>query len=351
MLNDRIFKFKLQKYTKKRFYYFIFSKNYFFWKKYAHQPMKKIFAELKEHVKSDFTPFSYIYTFVFTFSALALNFTLGINKYMSSNYFGKPIGYLMYPLFYFASYYLVLIPILISKNKLFLLKKSEFWVKSLVLLAVWGISASFNEYKDFAQAISSTAFEFSYIKKLFAYSKQFLPQFFILFILKQIYDRKEKGFYGINFGKFNYKPYFLLLLLTVPLVAAASFLPDFQQYYPRLKYWVFVEGFGLSPVQLGAIYETVYALSFVGTELFFRGALVVAMGKILGKEVILAMAATYCFIHFGKPLGEAISSFFGGYILGVIALNHKNINGGIIIHLGIAMLMELTAMAQHLSNS
>ena len=37
------------------------------------------------------------------------------------------------------------------------------------------------------------------------------------------------------------------------------------------------------------------------------------------------MAATYAALHFGKPMGETISSIFGGYILGVIALyNHSN---------------------------
>jgi hypothetical protein len=53
------------------------------------------------------------------------------------------------------------------------------------------------------------------------------------------------------------------------------------------------------------------------------------------------MATMYVFIHFGKPLGETISSFFGGIILGVIAYETKSIIGGIIIHVGIAWLMEL----------
>ena len=74
--------------------------------------------------------------------------------------------------------------------------------------------------------------------------------------------------------------------------------------------------------------------------------MVIALAKILGRESVLAMDSFYGFSHFGKPVAETISSFFGGYILGVIALNHKNINGGIIVHVGLALLMESASMIQ-----
>jgi hypothetical protein len=53
------------------------------------------------------------------------------------------------------------------------------------------------------------------------------------------------------------------------------------------------------------------------------------------------MAVFYCAIHFGKPMAECISSFFGGIILGVITYNTRTIWGGVIVHLGIAWLMEI----------
>jgi len=49
-------------------------------------------------------------------------------------------------------------------------------------------------------------------------------------------------------------------------------------------------------------------------------------------------------------LGEAISSFFGGFILGVHALEKRNIFGGIVIHVGIAYLMEIAAIWQYYHN-
>ncbi len=94
------------------------------------------------------------------------------------------------------------------------------------------------------------------------------------------------------------------------------------------------------------IYELFYGMDFFSVELMFRGVLVAGLVSILGKDAILPMAAMYVSIHFGKPLGETISSFFGGYFLGIITINSHNIIGGTIVHMGIAWLMELTSFMQ-----
>jgi len=91
------------------------------------------------------------------------------------------------------------------------------------------------------------------------------------------------------------------------------------------------------------IYELFYGFDFLSVELFFRGFLVIALSRFVGKDAILPMVAVYCFLHFGKPAGEAISSIFGGYILGILAYSSRNIYGGLIAHLGVAWGMELMA--------
>ena len=93
-------------------------------------------------------------------------------------------------------------------------------------------------------------------------------------------------------------------------------------------------------------YELAYGLDFVTVEFLFRGFMVIGMIGVLGRQAVLPMAVTYCFLHFGKPAGEAISSVFGGYILGVIALETRSIWGGIIVHAGIAWMMEIIAYVQ-----
>ena len=65
-----------------------------------------------------------------------------------------------------------------------------------------------------------------------------------------------------------------------------------------------------------------------------------AFAHFVGKDAILPMAAFYCVIHFGKPLPECISSYFGGLLLGILVYKTHTIIGGLIVHLGIAWLME-----------
>lgn len=155
-----------------------------------------------------------------------------------------------------------------------------------------------------------------------------------------IADKKNQPLYGFKARGVTLWPYFMLLAGMMPLLLAASTQPDFQQTYPRATR----TGLSLGDPQwwpLTLFYELCYSLDFVVTEFFFRGFLVLAFAKYAGPRAILPMCAFYVSIHFDKPLGEAISSFSGGLILGVLAYRTCSIYGGIIVHLGIALAMEL----------
>lgn len=168
--------------------------------------------------------------------------------------------------------------------------------------------------------------------------------FVCLFIPGVIYwyftDRKREPLYGFHAKGVTLWPYLLLLLMMMPLLIAAGSQADFQQVYPRA---VKLHLPRTDPYWLAGIlsYETVYSLDYGVTEFFFRGFLILALGRFAGPKVILPMCAFYVAIHFDKPLGECISSFFGGLILGIIAWRSRSIYGGIIVHLGIALAMEV----------
>jgi membrane protease YdiL (CAAX protease family) len=162
------------------------------------------------------------------------------------------------------------------------------------------------------------------------------------------YDRDQQHLYGLAPKRFDVKPYFIMLGFMLPLIIAASFLPSFLKQYPmyetsrahlymEIPEWMTVAG-----------YEIAYALNFVSIEFFFRGFLIIGMIRVLGRGAVLPMACVYCFLHFGKPMGEAISSIFGGYILGIIAYETRGVWGGVIVHVGIAWLMEFVAYGQKL---
>ena len=161
-----------------------------------------------------------------------------------------------------------------------------------------------------------------------------------LLLIWKKFDR-EQPFYGCTTRQLNGRPYFIMLLVMAPLVAAASTQPDFLAVYPKLKLLEGVyEEKGLT-IWHKVLFELSYGTDFITIELFFRGFLVLAFIKWVGKDAILAMACFYCTIHFGKPMGECISSYFGGLLLGIVVYNTRSIYGGLMVHLGIAWMMEL----------
>ncbi len=153
------------------------------------------------------------------------------------------------------------------------------------------------------------------------------------------FDRKKQPLYGWKLKDVDLKPYLTLLILMVPLIAFASTQADFLKSYPK---GAAILHQGASGVEV-FIYELVYGLDFVAVEFFIRGFMVLALARLIGPSVILPLAAFYLTIHFGKPMFETISSFFGGMILGIVAFYSRSIFGGIIVHLGIAWMMELGA--------
>ena len=162
----------------------------------------------------------------------------------------------------------------------------------------------------------------------------------ILFVFWKIYYRNE-SFFGATIQNFKWKPYLMMLLIMVPLIAAASTQPDFLAMYPKLQLISGVYHDAEITWWHQLLFELSYGSDFIGIELFFRGFLVLAFIKWAGKDAILPMACFYCTIHFGKPLGECISSYFGGMLLGIVVYHTRSIVGGLIVHLGIAWLMEI----------
>jgi hypothetical protein len=162
-------------------------------------------------------------------------------------------------------------------------------------------------------------------------------------------DRTRMRLYGFDARGIKLRPYLAILLLLLPLILAVSFLPDFQRQYPRFKLGFPTGPTSYSHTSLIGVFELCYGLDFVFVEFFFRGFMVLAFVRLLGPKAILPMAAVYMFFHFEKPILEAISSIFGGLALGIISYRTKSIYGGIILHLGVAMMMEVAGAMQRLN--
>jgi hypothetical protein len=303
--------------------------------------MKKIWRYLQEHLHQDFHFYQYLTLAGFIAICLLVNYRINLENGILDKQ-QDLLKVLFFFITYACAYYFALLTYSIFRNDHTFWQDRTFWVKSLLVLFVLSIDVSMPFVRK------SIAYFFHADMQYWVYKvgNNVLSQFIILTPLLIYYfknDRAQKHIYGLRPQRFDVKPYFLMLALMLPLIAIASFQGSFGKQYPMYKTSAAHVYMGVSEVITTMIYELAYGLDFVTVEFLFRGFMVIGMAQLLGRKCILPMVTAYCFIHFGKPAGEAISSIIGGYILGVIALESRSIWGGIIVHMGIAWMMEVAA--------
>ncbi len=271
---------------------------------------------------------------LFTAILIFLNFHFGADKYIDDKNSLYTSFYLRY-LIFFAAFTL---PYLFY----FLLAGKNYFKYKLVLFLVFIAPAIFSWKMAMNTGINFTEdLNWNYYWNQIVYwPARLIVMSLMLFAVWIFFFRKE-SFFGFTIKNFKWKPYLIMLLIMIPLITTASSQQDFLNMYPKLND---VNGV-LTGVENNWMYKLLHELSygtdFISVELFFRGFLVLAFIKIAGKDAILPMACFYCTIHFGKPLGECISSYFGGMLLGIVVFHTRSIIGGLMVHLGIAWMMEL----------
>jgi hypothetical protein len=308
--------------------------------------VSKIWTYLRNHLKEDFKLSHYAIIFLFLAVCLVLNYYY--------NFYGNVlqvqtgfIKFIYYFLFYAFAYAFAIATFVITRKRHDILSRQAFWFKSVLIVAI----ISFDHSLPFLRPLIYNSFTYDIQLWSFKVINNISSLFTVIIPILLYYHYKEKDekhIYGFQLKNFDFKPYVALLLLMIPLIISASFTQGFQQQYPMYKTSDAHLYFKVPEWITTAIYELAYGFDFVSVEFLFRGFMVIGMASILGRGAVLSMAVAYCFLHFGKPAGEAISSIFGGYIIGVIAYETKSIWGGIFIHLGIAWSMECAAYFQKL---
>jgi membrane protease YdiL (CAAX protease family) len=289
-----------------------------------------------EFVKKDWSK-SYPFIFIFLAFAIATNYYFDLeDSYLDLH--KNTIQGTFY--FFILNACMYLIPLLLLYNNTYVssaIRNVNFWLYIGIALLVLSLMQSTN----LTTLVVSKWYDASYFNNKLAYKLNSIFKYIVAYLILAVFIGKMnyKGFGFFNF-KFNYKTYLGFLLVMVPLLLFAATQPDFLKAYPKLKqYGVSFEEY---VVQL-SIYEPFYLLNFVMLEWFFRGYMVLFFKKYLNTKAIILVAMVYCSFHFGKPMLECISSFFGGYLLGYIVYKTKSIWGGVIVHMGIAFLMDLFA--------
>ena len=57
------------------------------------------------------------------------------------------------------------------------------------------------------------------------------------------------------------------------------------------------------------------------------------------------MCVPYCMIHFGKPYFEANGAIVVGVVLGSLSMRTKSIYAGFLVHITVALMMDLLALS------
>jgi hypothetical protein len=307
--------------------------------------MRKIWNLLTDHLRADFSWRLYVSLAAFLAILIAINYGLNVNRAMTGRFAGNPVLILCFLALYFVIYYTAAIAALSFANKRSLLSSPRFWAWSFTGIAIFAVNVGFPYNTQLVGLISDNPKLFIWLYKIVSNLGNFLvnalPLFILVFVLN---ERKER--FGVNGINVDLSPYFQILLVVAPMIVIASFETGFKNYYPTYKSNNVAEAMGWPDFVPLLMYEIAYGMDFFNVEFMFRGFLVIGMSRLIGKEAILPMVCTYCVIHFGKPIGECISSIFGGYILGVVAFYTRNIWGGVIVHIGLAWMMELAAFLQ-----
>jgi membrane protease YdiL (CAAX protease family) len=131
--------------------------------------------------------------------------------------------------------------------------------------------------------------------------------------------------------------YAVLYLLVLPGVILASFTAPFQHTYP------FYKCAGRSAFDFVS-WEILYAAQFVSLEFFFRGYILQSLRRTMGAYAIFVMIVQYCMIHYGKPILETTGAIVAGLVLGTLALRTGSIWCGALIHITVAVTMDVLAL-------
>ena len=128
-----------------------------------------------------------------------------------------------------------------------------------------------------------------------------------------------------------------MYLMVLPAVYIVSGTQSFQATYP------FYENAGRSAYDL-LLWEMLYAIQFMSLEFFFRGFLIHGLKRRFGFYAIFVSVIPYCMIHFGKPIPECFGSIVAGVALGIFSLFTGSIWLGVLIHVSVAVTMDLLAL-------
>jgi len=286
------------------------------------------------------------YLLLFLVPAITLNYWYNFENGIL-NSFREEGWYFFLCLLYYSTplLYAVLVYIFLYKKQ-HLFKERKFLFLIFFFPIVIAFDEAFNFHKQWVSGIEDEMVRY-YAKKTLNHGIRVLTYFIPILMYYIFCEKENKNFYGLALSKVDLKPYLIMLFgVMMPLIVLASFTESFQKAYPVFDMSK-VEHLSVSEYWPQVLtFEIVYLFDFTNIELLFRGIMIYTLYQYMGIECVLAVSTLYCTFHFGKPMAETISSFIGGTILGVFSLRTQSLYGGIMIHAGIALMMDTASFLQ-----
>lgn len=312
--------------------------------------MKTVWKYLIDYQKKHFDWKVYSTILLFLAICIAFNYRFDFEDSVIDSYSGRPIKWVWMFLFQGGPFLVVCLILYAFKKSSEWLTSKNFWLKFFIGFGLLALDRSFYGFNFLRGSLHKL--DAPFIMKCINWSSSLLLVVIPLLLLYQFLEKDDpKNWYGLSWKKFDPKPYLFLLGISAVFLTIGSFTADIQNFYPKYNHSgasMFIRHTGTSEWATAGIFEFCYGTNFISVELIFRGFMIFAFSRTLGSYAVLPMVASYAFLHFGKPMGETVSSIFGGYVLGIIAYNSRNVWGGIFIHLGVAWLMELLGWLQSL---
>ncbi len=156
-----------------------------------------------------------------------------------------------------------------------------------------------------------------------------------------LHPRLRKSALGFTFKEMG-RHIWIYCVLFVPVFIAVfivSFSEEFSSYYPfyRNAHRSLFDFF---------VWESFYIAQFLSLEFFFRGFMLQPLRRTMGSSAIFAMMVPYVMIHIGKPMIECFAAIIAGIVLGTLAMRTKSIWSGFLIHVSVALSMDILAIWQ-----
>ena len=221
----------------------------------------------------------------------------------------------------------------------------------IVSFQSFGSVAFFEQHFEARVGAASFAGMYAY---LYWFASSLAWLFLLPVLVLVLLPGQRLGDYGLGLGdwRFGLRAVLLLYAAMLPVVALASFRPNFIDYYPMSGY--VRDQIGGRPDGAGhalgafAIYECAYAAYFIGWEFFHRGFLTIGLSRVIGWYAVLVVAVPFAILHVAKPMPEAYGAIAASLVLGWLAIRTRSSWYGFGLHASIAVTMDVLAALHQL---